>query len=178
MRPDRAALSRLLTAALALSIVGAAKAAEPPSRAEVVKQLSACRGVADASERLACFDKAAAALDTAEASGEVVVVDRAQARAARRQAFGFNLPTLAIFDKAATQEELNTVTAMIAGAYRGAGGRWVMQLDDGATWLQTDDAELSREPRPGSAVRIKRATFGSYMMNIDGQPSIRVRREQ
>jgi hypothetical protein len=180
MGPDQAAFRSALTAVLALSFVGAVKAAAPaaPSRAEVVKQISACRGIADAGERLACYDKAAAALDTAEASGDVVVVDRAEARAARRQAFGLNLPALGIFDRAATKGEMNTVNAMVASAYRVAEDRWIVVLDDGAVWRQIDDEVLSRNPHQGSNVRIRRASLGSYMMEIDGQPGIRVHRDQ
>lgn len=165
--------------AAAMALATAAAAAEPaPGRAKVLQALTACRALSDSAARLDCYDKAAAAIDQAEASGEVVVVDRAQARAARRQAFGFNLSALSIFDRAATKDEVNTLITTATEAYRNGAGRWVIVLEDGAHWRQIDDAELSRAPHQGSAIRIRHASLGSFVMNIDGQPYIRVHRDE
>ena len=46
-------------------------------RPEALTRLMACRPIADSAARLACFDAAAGALDTAERAGDVVVIDRA-----------------------------------------------------------------------------------------------------
>jgi hypothetical protein len=153
-------------------------AAPEPGRAEVLRALTACRSIADATVRLDCYDKAAAAVDRAEASGEVVVVDRAQAQAARRQAFGFNLSALSILNRAATRDEVNTLSSIAAGAYRNSDGKWLIVLQDGARWRQIDDAELNRSPHQGSVIRIRHASLGSFVMNIDGQPYIRVHRDE
>ena len=160
------------------SAVLASDAESGPDRAEVLKALTACRSIADSTQRLDCYDKAAAAIDQAETSGEVVIVDRAQARAARRQAFGFNLSALSIFDRAATKDEINNLTATAAEAYRGRDGKWIIVLDDGAHWRQIDDADLSRSPHQGSAIRIRHGSLGSFVMNIDGQPYIHVHRDE
>ncbi|HEX4198436.1 MAG TPA: hypothetical protein VHZ26_13450 [Caulobacteraceae bacterium] len=169
-------------AALALAWAppgSAADAAAAASRAEVFKALTDCRAIADGPARLDCYDKAAAALDKAEATGEVVVVDRAQARAARRQAFGFSLSALSIFDRAvSTKDEVNVLNTTAAEAYRNGDGKWIVVLDDGARWRQIDDADLSRPPHQGSAIKIRHASLGSFVMNIDGQPYIRVHRDQ
>jgi hypothetical protein len=169
-------------AALALAWaprVLAADAASAPNRAVVLKALTDCRAIGDATARLDCYDKAAAALDQAEATGEVVVVDRAQARAARRQAFGFDLSALSIFDRAvSTKDEVNVLNAAAAEAYRNGDGKWIIVLDDGAHWRQIDDADLSKPPHQGSAIKIRHASLGSFVMNIDGQPYIRVHRDQ
>src|SRR5690606_15796466 len=81
-----AAFSALLAAAAA----GASALAQtaPPERAATVQALADCRKLSEDSARLACYDKAVAALDQAEARGDIVVVDRDQARKVRRQAFG------------------------------------------------------------------------------------------
>jgi hypothetical protein len=176
-------LSSIVFAAAILGLAFAASAlasgaAPSTDRAEVLKALTACRSVGDPTQRLDCYDKAAAAVDQAEASGDVVVVDRAQAQAARRQAFGFNLSALSILNRAATKDEVNTLNTTAAEAYRNGEGKWVIVLDDGARWRQIDDAELNRSPRQGSAIRIRHASLGSFVMNIDGQPYIRVHRDQ
>jgi predicted extracellular nuclease len=107
-----------------------------------------------------------------------VVVDRAQAKAARRQAFGFNLSALSIFDRAMAKDEANSLTSTAAEAYRDNDGKWIIVLDDGARWRQIDDEVLSEPPHQGSAIRIRHASLGSFVMNIDGQPYIRVHRDQ
>jgi hypothetical protein len=178
---DAKSLSVLTFVAIALVWAPRALAADsaPTSdRAAVLKDLTACRSIGDPTMRLDCYDKAAASLDRAEASGDVLVVDRAQAQAARRQAFGFNLSALSILNRSATKEEVNTLNATATEAYRNGDGKWVIVLDNGAHWRQIDDADLSNPPHQGSAVRIRRASLGSYVMNIDGQPYIRVHRDE
>ncbi len=168
----------LLLVSAAVLLGGGAHAAAPTTdRAEVLKALIDCRSIPDAGARLACFDKAAAEIDKAEAGGDIVVVDRKQAQAARRQAFGFSLPTLAIFDKAATKEELNVIEAKVVSGAPGPDGRWVITLADGAVWHEIGDAEPNLDPRPGKTARISRGSLGTYFIKIDGV-STRVRREQ
>jgi hypothetical protein len=178
---DAKSLSVLTFVAIALVWAPRAVAADsaPASdRAAVLKDLTACRSIGDPTMRLDCYDKAAASLDRAEASGDVLVVDRAQAQAARRQAFGFNLSALSILNRSATKEEVNNLNATATEAYRNGDGKWVIVLDNGAHWRQIDDADLSDPPHQGSKIRIRRASLGSYVMNIDGQPYIRVHRDE
>lgn len=169
------------TLGLALAVTaGAAYAAQPkpPGRAELVKELSACRAITDSTQRLACFDKTAAALDEAQSKGEVVVVDRKQVQEVKREAFGFNLNTLSVFNRPGTKEaEDESITAVAKSAFQNATGKWVVTLDNGAIWRQIDDENLSRDPRSGSQIHIRKAMLGSYMMNVDGQPGIRVHRD-
>jgi hypothetical protein len=165
----------MLTAGASL----AASAPKGPDRATLVKALSDCRGIADPTERLACFDKAAAALDEAQAKGDVVVVDRKQVHEVKRQAFGFSLNALSIFDRAGVKDTADeSITATVKSAYRNASGKWVVTLDSGAVWRQIDDEELSRDPKPGANVRVRRAVLGSYMMSVEGQPGLRVHRDE
>jgi hypothetical protein len=107
-----------------------------------------------------------------------VVIDRAQAQAARRQAFGFNLSALSILNRTATRDEVNTLNSTAAEAYRNSEGKWIIVLADGAHWRQTDEADLSQSPHQGSVIRIRHASLGSFVMNIDGQPYIRVHRDE
>ncbi|HUZ12040.1 MAG TPA: hypothetical protein VMU93_04210 [Caulobacteraceae bacterium] len=113
----------------------------------------------------------------AEDKGDLVSNDRAQRSAVRRQAFGFSLPSLAIFDRGEKPDEVNRVTEVVASARRGPEGRWVLRMQDGAVWRQTDDADLGRRPHAGSKALIKRAALGSFMMEIDGQAGIRAQRQ-
>jgi len=58
-----------------------------------------------------------------------------------------------------------------------ASGRWTVGLEDGAVWRQIDGS-LFRPPHVGSKVRIRRATLGSFIMNVDGQPAVKVHRDR
>jgi hypothetical protein len=176
MRFDKGLLGVALAA---LTLAGPATAADKTrERAAELKAVLDCRPIQDTAQRLECFDKAAAALDAAEASGNVVVIDRKQALAARKEAFGFTLPSLAIFDRAATKGEVNAIESTLASANRDSSGHWILVLDTGARWRQIDNTEVYPEPHKGSKVKIHKATLGSFVMNIDGQPWIKVHREE
>ena len=172
-----AAVMLLICATEASAAGAAAKADTARERAQVLKALVDCRALSDNAARLACYDKAAAEIDKAEAGGEIVVVDRQQARAARRQAFGFDLSALSIFDRSATKEELNVIDAKVRSATHGPDGRWVITLEDGAVWREVGDIEPNLDPRPGALAHISRGTVGSYFIKISGV-STHVRRAQ
>lgn len=157
--------------------LAAAVAAAPPKPAPAVQAVVDCRGVADSTQRLACYDAAADALAKAQSSGDIVTLDRAQRRAARKQAFGFTLPSLAILDTGEKPSEINRIEETLASASQDAEGKWTFHMQDGAVWRQIDDEFLSRNPHAGSAIKIWRAMMGSYMLSVDGQPAVRAHRD-
>jgi hypothetical protein len=169
-----AALAALLAAALPASVAVAQPKAE--GRAALVQTLSDCRKLADDSARLACYDAAAAALEQAEAKGDIVVVDREQARTVRRQAFGFQLPSLSMFERGDEKETVDNVSAKIASARQDGSGKWILRLEDGAVWQQVDVQELTLYPKPGQGVTIRKASLGSFMASVEGRRAFRVRR--
>ena len=164
--------------ALAIALpAGAAWSAGAPARAPVVQAVLDCRKVEDGAQRLACYDKAVDGMAQAEAKGDLVTVDREQRRAVRRQAFGLNLPSLAFFDRGEKSGEADRITAKVAAASRDPFGKWVIKLDDGAVWRQTDGHYLDHDAHRGSSVEIRKGTLGSFLMKVDGQLAIKVRRE-
>ena len=171
----RLGLALAAASALAPTAVLGQTPASPPGRAAVLQSLLDCRSLSEDSARLACYDQAAGAMDQAEAKGDVVVVDREQARSVRRQAFGFSLPSLAVFERGEAPEEIDNVTGIAKRAYQ-VGGKWVIELEDGAGWQQTGSGNGVRQPRPGTKVEIRRASMGSFFMNLDGQRAVRARR--
>ena len=166
--------------ALTLAVLLAAPIAladTPTARPAAVQAVVDCRKLDDNAQRLACYDKAVADMTAAEDKGDLVSLDRGQRQAARRQTFGFALPTLAFLDRGERSEELDRVTQTVASTSRDVDGNWILRMQDGAVWRQTDGAVLSRDPRPGSVVVIKKAALGSFMMDIDGQPALKVHRD-
>jgi hypothetical protein len=148
----------------------------PPTPAPVVQSIIDCRKVAEAAARLACYDKAADGIAKAEASGDLVTIDREQRRTLRRQAFGFTLPSLSMFDRGEKTEENERLTATVTSAAQNGLGKWVLTLDSGAVWIQTDDTELYPTPKAGVSVVVKKAALGSYFILINGHQQIRAER--
>ena len=164
------------------AMVGAASAgvAAPPKQRSApppaFQKLVDCRDIADPGQRLSCFDREVAAVAAAESRQDLVVIDRAKVRTARKTLFGLQVPDLGIFGGGDEEEGVSRIETTIAGATRNADGRWALRLADGARWLQADSRDLARDPRAGHKIAIRKAALGSFLANIDGQIAIRVRR--
>lgn len=177
----RRVIGLCLTAAVAFGAGAAQAQPKARDRAATIQKLIDCRSLADGAARLTCYDAAAAALDVAEAKGEIVVVEKEQMKAVRKQAFGFSLPSLSLFDrgeKGEAAEPLDRITATLAGASRNSAGKWVMELEDGAVWVQIDTEPLPRGAKKGSTIEIRKAAIGSFLVNVDKQRAIRATRSR
>ena len=170
-------------AALALLLGAASALAQGPGkggkaeRAGVLAGLVDCRKLTEPTQRLACYDRATDELDRAEKSGEVTVIDRNQAKTLRKQAFGFDLPSLNLFVPGPKGEEVDRLTVTLDHAGIGRDGRWRMVTDDGAVWVQVDDEAPPRDPHKGSQLAVRKAALGSYFCNVDGQRAMRCQRQ-
>jgi hypothetical protein len=183
-RNDIMTRTPFLPLALLLAGLPAAAAAQAdqaaPQRPELFEALVRCRAIADDAARLQCFDSAAANLQAATERRDVVVVDRQQVRESRRRLFGLPLPSLPIFgggDDDDSADRIESIESTVVSAHQVGYGRWVVRLEDGSTWVQTDDNVVAGRPRTGQPVRVQRGALGSFMMRINNQPGIRVRRE-
>lgn len=168
-------MTKLLLAA-AIALAAAPAFAAEPAEPAVIAALKACRAITTDAERLACYDKAAQSVTKAQETGEVIIIDKQTARAARRQAFGLELPTLSILDKGTDKAETEKLQSMVKSARVDAEQRLVVTLEDGAVWRQIDDTMLGKPPKAGDTIEVRKAAMGSYMMKIGSQPAIRVRR--
>ncbi|HMI41085.1 MAG TPA: hypothetical protein VK485_07645 [Sphingomicrobium sp.] len=168
----------LIIALLAIAPAASAKGPKAPAaNSPLVGALDACRQIPEAEQRLACFDRASAALVGATASGEVSVVDRKQLGQARKALFGFNMPRLPFFagDKSA-EDDKGVLDSTIKSVRTMGYERFQIVLADGAIW-ETAQVYLSfSEPRKGQKVHIKRAPLGVYFLEIDGQVAVKGRR--
>jgi hypothetical protein len=177
LRP--AALGAAAAAAL-LCLAPAADAQRANQREErpaVLSRVVQCRAIAAEAERLACYDREVAAMDQAASAGELVAMDRNQIRRTRRSLFGLTVPNLGVFgDDNEDEEEASRIESTIRSASMNGNGRWVIELADGARWIQADSRGLNFPPRAGQPIRIRRAAMGSYLANVNNQTAIRVRR--
>ncbi len=170
-----------MIASLALAGGGGAATAAGSVPAAAFDALLACRSIADGPQRLACFDGKTAALQDAQARHDIVVVDREQMHKARKSLFGFSLPTLDLFGEhggkapKGEEDEIKEVTEAVKLARQDGMGDWIVVLESGAVWQQTEGT-LALAPRPGTSVTIRRGALGSYFMRVGAQPGVKVRR--
>jgi hypothetical protein len=167
-------------ALVAAASVATAKKPEPAERPETFEALIKCRAIADDRARLQCFDAAAAALQQASDRHDLVVVDRKQIRETRRTLFGLEIPRLHIFGGGGgddDSEEVKSIESTVVNAFTNENGQWVVRLEDGSTWIQTDHNMIAVTPRKGTKVKVVKAALGSYMMRIGNEPGVRARRQ-
>jgi hypothetical protein len=158
-----------LTILAAVGIAGTAVAQENKARPPVFQRMIDCRAIDDSAARLACYDREVAAVDQARASQDLVIMDRAQIRTARRTLFGLPLPSLDIFGSnknkdggSAEPEEALKLEGTIKQVSRNANGRWILVLDDGARWVQSDSREMAVDPR--QRIRITRIAICPFTL--------------
>jgi len=148
---------------LLLATSAHARPAEKPS--PLIEGVLQCAADKDPAARLACYDRAAAALAAANSKGDVVVVDREDVRKTRRALFGFSAVHIPFFRGDRSLEEVPAELATTIKAVKSDGyDKFYLTLADGGTWKTTEAARF--DPRPGDPIRIKHTMFGAFM--IDG----------
>ncbi|MDQ3483363.1 MAG: hypothetical protein M3448_08185 [Pseudomonadota bacterium] len=167
----------VITVGCALVGAGAAQAAQR-GKAEApaqVQRLMACRGIAAADQRLACFDRETASMNQAIAAKDLVLMDRQKAREASRSLFGFSIPNFGgLFG--GSENEVKQIESKVTRSGRNADGGWLFYLADGSAWSQTDDWTLGLPPRSGDTVVVSRGLLGSFRLRLNKQPEIKVKR--
>lgn len=162
---------------LAAASGAAGKKAPAQERPEAFQALIKCRGIADERARLQCFDAAAAALEQASERHDLVIVDKKQMRETRRTLFGLEIPRLKLFGGSDEGDEVKSIESTVSTAYQNENGQWVVRLEDGSTWVQTDHNSIAITPRKGTKVVVAKAALGSYMMRIGKEPGLRAKRQ-
>ena len=162
-------------ALLVASAAGAQKSGEdrlPPQ----MEQLLACRAITDSSQRLACYDRQSVAVTQAISTRDIVMIDRERARQTRRSLFGFSVPDFGGIFGGGGADEVKEIESTIAAVRRNHEGGWMVRLQDGSTWSQTDDAIVAVAPRRGNKAVVRRGTLGAFFLRVNGQPGVRVQR--
>ena len=144
----------------------------PPAQ---LQSLMTCRTVADAQQRLACFDRETAAMAQAVARKDLVMIDRNKARAAQRSLFGFSVPDFGGL-LGGGGDEVKQIEGVVASSGFNRDGGWTVRLKDGSVWTQMDSVVVPMQPEAGEKVVIRRAAFGSFFMKVGNQVGFRARR--
>lgn len=160
-------------AALLATDAAAGRAVET-AQPTTLQSLLSCRAITESAQRLACYDKATQGFADAVGKKDVVVIDRARAREAKKSLFGFSVPNFAgLFGGG---DEVNQIESTVTAAFESGYDGWTIKLADGSTWAQTDGTPVALPPRRGDKVVVKRGTLGSYFVKVGSQPGFKARR--
>lgn len=166
----------LFLAIAMLAAPAAAKDKEAPSTPPPVFQaVLDCKTVADAGERLACYDRTVGAMATAREAKDLVIADRATMREARRGLFGLALPSIKLFG-GGDSEDVKAIESTIESTYAARDGQFIFVLADGARWKQIGGRPAYA--KRGDPIMIETASLGSYFAKIGKGQNARVIRIQ
>jgi hypothetical protein len=142
---------------------------------DALAEIAKCVAITDSSERLKCFDAAAALAKSALA----VPAQPPEDKRSILERFGFPSPKPVLkaedFGKPAPPpgpEEITQITATVTEFAKTARGRSIFILDNGQIWAQLEgDLTDVRAPPQGTPMKITIETglFGSYNLTIDGR---------
>jgi hypothetical protein len=169
-------MRKLTTVAGTLFMIGSAMVLARPMPAGTPRSMQSlldCRSIADSTQRLACYDKAAETVVEAINRKDLVLIDKERATAAKRSLFGFSVPD---FAGLLGGGDLKEIEGTVSGSTNNADGGWTIKLADGSLWTQTDDTPVALPPRRGDKVVVRRGTLGSYFFRLGNQPGFKVRR--
>jgi hypothetical protein len=157
-----------------LSYLLLASALAAPAGPDLLQTFTQCRSIGDNDARLACYDRAARAMDDARRKKDIVVLDRQEVQKAKRSMFGFSLPSIKLFGDGDDDAQLKQLVGTLRSSTGLPGGLMRFTLDDGGMWETTEQAMVRL--REGDVVTIKAGTLGSYIANAPGRRAVRVRR--
>lgn len=155
-------------ALLASAPAGIAPATAQQAGSALIDDIQRCRDIRADTDRLACFDRASAALGVARGSGDVIVLDRKKVVEQRRRQFGLNDGGS---DSGVEVKELqSTIRAVVPSRVP---LRFDFELANGSVWQTIDTV---RAPRSGAPIKVTVAALGGYRASIDGGRSFLVKR--
>jgi len=142
-----------------------------------------CAEIEEPEQRLACFDTSVANLRTAEQKKEIVAIDAKAARKIKREAFGFNLPSLSkiglpkislpIGGKDGGDKDKTDALVADVKSVRTSGRVLVITLKNGQVWKEVG-GRLNYIPKGDLTATIKPKSVGSYMLSLNnGKVTVR-----
>jgi hypothetical protein len=90
--------------------------------------------------------------------------------------FGLSIPRLSILEGSGKADEISQVDGILSSVGRNSDGGYIFSLQDGASWTQIDGYPFAVEPKAGDKVIVKRGALGSYVLAVNRQPGVKVKR--
>ncbi len=178
---QRASILAAVVGSLTLSATPASAQAD---RTGVLNILVECAKLDDPTSRLACYDNnmtRAGAAARATVPGQTVRgVTGGAAPIETQGPQGFGYEDVRAQDPARFQVrpgQMQEIHPRVASATPREPGIYLVTLDDGAQWLFAEGVGPQfRLPSRGDQIEIERGSLGSFLMRIDGQSPVPVRR--
>jgi len=136
----------------------------------VLDNVYQCTVIADATERLYCFDNAVSSLRVKEENKEIVAIDAEQVKEIKRDSFGFSLPSLpkiGLFGKNDEKEEKAAQVFKVKSIVKRRSGA-IITLENGHVWQHTS-GDLGRIPKGNVTATIKPASLGSFFVRLENE---------
>lgn len=162
--------------------IGACVAASASAQSSAIDPFRQCAAIAVDAARLACFDRALQAAETAiararqrthedfgltEVQRERLNREQSAAEQARAERDGRAVPGA---PKPEPEAEPARVTARVSEIFRDASGRRIFLLENGQLWRQQANSSFRGEISNGETVTIERGTLAGFRLTIDGRP--------
>ena len=177
---QRASVLAAGAAVLALSAMPASAQAD---RGAVLDILVECAKIDDPTARLACYDNnmsRAGATPRTTIPGQIGGVVGGSAPIETQGPRGFGYEDVRAADPARFQPrpgELQEIHPRVQSVTPREPGIYIVTLEDGARWLFAESVSSQfRLPRRGQEIEIERGSLGSFLMRVDGQSPVPVRR--
>jgi len=166
----------ILMMAAAAAVAAPAHNIAPSS--QLITAVQACQNIKEDAARLQCYDRSVSALATANARGDVAVVDKQQMREARRSLFGFSVPKIPFFSGDDTADSVSDTLETTIKSASGIGyGKFRIVVAEGdAVWETTETYGTMHDPRAGEKIVIKRGPLGSYLLRIGSNRGVKGKR--
>jgi hypothetical protein len=146
----------------AFACFGSAWSASPSTTS-----ILACMKVAGDAQRLACFDREAAALSDARMPAPAPKLTPEQKIGLPRA----KVDALEAPPDAPPEAQIKNFTATLKSV--GGGGRQVFELDNGQVWRQSESKAF--EAHAGDVVRISKGALGSFFMELQANKHLSTR---
>jgi len=170
---------KIILCALSIAAISAPVAAQDAAAPNHLETLESCQALADASQRLACYDTAVASLLAASDQGDLRIVDQEAVKQTRRRLFGFSLPDIGLFEGGnGTDDELEELESVVTSVRKLQKDAFAFEIEDGGLWQINNAPMRLTPPKTGDKVTFKKAALGSYFIRINGQIGVKGKRVQ
>ena len=173
----------VLAAGAAVLALSAMPASAQADRGAVLDILVECAKIDDPTARLACYDNnmsRAGATPRTTIPGQIGGVVGGSAPIETQGPQGFGYEDVRAADPARFQPrpgELQEIHPRVQSVTPREPGIYIVTLEDGARWLFAESVSSQfRLPRRGQEIEIERGSLGSFLMRVDGQSPVPVRR--
>lgn len=158
-----------LASTIIIAAVSLSTAVQAKDSAKIQSPLTVlydCAAMTDDMARLACYDSKVAGIRIAEDNKELVAIDKQSAQNLKKEAFGFNLPSLPKLGlpSLGMNDDEDALTLPVK-SLRKVGRDYVMILENGQVWRQTS-GNFNYIPKGDLVATIKPAALGSYKLSI------------